>query len=92
MDVLKQIKYNRLKFELIKFLGSLIYADYGNHSHVFISYIDDTDGRSGINIRHEFKQISVNPSIVKSDLPKDIILEIVKEFTQYRKYKIEWMY
>ena len=92
MEELRQIKYNRLKFELIKFLKSksLRYADYGGN--VIISYIYDTDGRSAINISTINKRITVNPSIVKSDLPKDIILEIVYEFTQYTKYKIQWMY
>ena len=89
MEELKQIKYNRLKVQLKNFLGTF---EFRNHYGLNIdNYINEYE-RSAINIIHSHGDILVNPSIVKSDLPKEIVLEITQEFIGYKHYTISWMY
>ena len=87
--MVKDIKRNRLLFELDTQLGVLYRKEYNNLG--ISCYFKNANEPSYIHITHNEKIIRVKYTITSVNLPLDVLLKHILIFTGHHNYTIEWM-
>ena len=94
MDMIKQIKKQRIVYDIKEYLSSLIRWNVNDFFSDNIRYGGKTTNCLVIEISHEYKEIEV----VRENIPiiflnnEDLFLCEIKKFYKYNDYKINWLW